>query len=253
MSIFIYQDYVHNNGILHRRLCEYFGVEQVRFCDFGDIIEGCLKNAALFVMPGGADLYHCEKLNSKGNAAIRHFVETGGNYLGICAGAYYACEEIEWAKNDKTPICGARELGFYKGCATGPIYKLIEDNDINKSWDSATNISFKNKTMPILYSGGPIFEGDKNAIIMARYEDLPNKPAAIVECSTGKGKAILSGPHIEHNADTYTRTLYKHLNSSFEWQSTVSEKLTPHNAEQNDLWHTLLGKFSIGKRLDHAA
>lgn len=53
-------------------------------------------HAALLVMPGGADLPYCRCLNGIGNQVIRRFVQQGGAYLGLCAGAYYACAAIEF-------------------------------------------------------------------------------------------------------------------------------------------------------------
>ena len=58
-TIYVYQDYVHNNGALFRRLQDTAGAALVAHCDATDIINGCLdpKTVALFVMPGGADLF----------------------------------------------------------------------------------------------------------------------------------------------------------------------------------------------------
>ena len=48
------------------------------------------------VMPGGADRPYCAALNGEGNRRIRAFVEAGGAYLGLCAGAYYASQRVEF-------------------------------------------------------------------------------------------------------------------------------------------------------------
>ena len=75
----------------------------------------------LFVMPGGADLPFCAALNGAPNQRIRQFVERGGAYLGICAGAYYACRKIAFHAGTEGAICGPRELGFLDALATtGP-------------------------------------------------------------------------------------------------------------------------------------
>ena len=97
----------------------------------GGWTDGCL----LLVMPGGADLPYCRQLNGPGTASIqgkRHhscalqncmltsanalaksskalrpgdlhagYVEGGGAYLGLCAGAYFACESVEFALGTK--------------------------------------------------------------------------------------------------------------------------------------------------------
>lgn len=240
MSILVYQDYVHNNGVIFRRLLDSYAVGTVRPCDADDILGGILETARLLVMPGGADLYQCEKLNGDSNAAIRAFVEQGGTYLGICAGAYYACASIEWAKDKPESICGPRELAFYNGTATGPIYDLIEDGNIAKSWDGIAMLDCNGNPFPAFYNAGPVFSGDDKAAILARYTALPGQPPAIVECTVDKGRAILSGPHIEYDAAQYRKTLYRCNNASYKWQSGIAEQLDPGQEQQGDLWRAIL-------------
>lgn len=241
MTVFVYQDYVHNNGILFRRLTEYCGAGNVLYCDADDIKGGILDTAALFIMPGGADLYHCEKLNGAGNRAIRAFVENGGTYLGICGGAYYACANIEWGKNTTQPICGPRELAFFDGTAIGPVYDFIEDGDIEKSWVAAAALDFDGTICPVFYEGGPVFEGG-NATVLARYTALTGTPAAIIECAVGKGKALLCSPHLEYDRTAAEKTLYKHRNNAFTWERETIKKLHGHDAALNKIWQQLLNR-----------
>ena len=140
MKALIYEDYVHNHAILSRRLADYFGAHNVALVDAEAIKNGALQGASLLVMPGGADLAYCEKLNGEGNALIRQFVENGGAYLGICAGAYYACNAIEWAMGTHQEIAGPRELAFYPAMASGPVYEFIEEGDIAKCWEGAARL-----------------------------------------------------------------------------------------------------------------
>ena len=80
-------------------------------------------SAALLVMPGGRDLPYCKELNGKGNEQIRSFVEGGGSYLGICAGAYYGSAEVEFSKGDPNmEVIGPRELAFFPVTARGPAF-----------------------------------------------------------------------------------------------------------------------------------
>src|SRR5438094_10662812 len=81
-------------------------------------------DAVLFVMPGGADLPFCEALSGAPNKRIRRFVEGGGVYLGICAGAYYACREIAFHAGTDGAICDARELSFVDAVAVGSLPQL---------------------------------------------------------------------------------------------------------------------------------
>ncbi len=244
-SILIYQDYVHNNGIPHRRLCETYGHENVRFCDADDIIGGALNdNVFLLVLPGGADLYYCEKLNGAGNRNIRSYVEQGGNYLGICAGAYYACREIDWHQGD---IAGPRELGFFDGAATGPIYEYLEDRDIGKSWSHAAHIKYddgRQKLNALLsYSAGPYFSepsGNSPAKVIARYSD---NRAAILHTKIGQGNAILSGLHIERIMPDTKRAFYHHNNQSVSHDESVYHLLQQDADGQRKVWNLVLSNF----------
>ncbi len=174
-------------------LLEFFREEQPRLANANALIEGyVLEKADVFVMPGGADLPYCRKLNGAGNKNIRAFVENGGTYLGICGGAYYGTSAIEFHKGREDEICETRELGFVDGCAIGTILDLAPPFDDSISCATVTSVN----NIPVFYSGGPCFK--TNAEIMARYDAL-NQPA-IVRRKVGKGVAILSGVHFEVTA-----------------------------------------------------
>lgn len=80
------------------------------------------SKAALLVMPGGADLPYCNRLNSRGNTIIQGFVRSGGSYLGLCAGAYYACSRVQFEQGSRLQVVGDRELAFFPGIACGAAY-----------------------------------------------------------------------------------------------------------------------------------
>lgn len=242
--ILIYQDYVNNNGQLYHALVERYGYSAVGFCDAAAIIAGILDPMVkLFIMPGGADLYYCEKLNGAGNRMIRSYVENGGNYLGICAGAYYACDNIEWAKGTDKEISGPRELKFYGGTATGPVNELIQG--LNNSWLASTTISTDILSTSVYYEAGPLFAEPKAATekVIARYGSLPGQPPAIVENQIGKGRVILSSPHIERQFPAAWSDLYTLNNAHYDHMHKVYKNLSRDAAQQKLLWHTLLDRL----------
>jgi glutamine amidotransferase-like uncharacterized protein len=49
------------------------------------------------------------------------FVEGGGSYLGLCAGAYYGCSRVEFETGGAMEVVGARELAFFPGVARGAV------------------------------------------------------------------------------------------------------------------------------------
>ncbi len=204
----LYQDFIHNNYAVYRALRETFGAQNTDFCTAEDIRKGRLRahDIDLFVLPGGADLYYVEKLEAAGNEGIKHYVNSGGRYLGICAGAYYAARSILYAKGSAYEVKGPRALGFFPGLAVGPVgaprpfdpdgftsprIGTLRDRDSNILWKS-------------IYWGGPAFApltaADTSDIvdILARYEDpeAQNSPA-IIRCKVGEGRAVLCGVHPE--------------------------------------------------------
>jgi len=157
-----------------------------------------INDASILIMPGGRDRPYHKDLQGSGNAQIRRFVEQGGIYLGICAGAYYGCKRVEFNKGFPLEVCEDRELGFFSGTAVGPAYGNGTFSYSNSSGARAAKISTNTGDFHVYYNGGCTFEGDLSCYkILARYVELPSQPAAIIECSMGKGKAILSGVHLE--------------------------------------------------------
>ena len=102
-KVLIYRDYgVGDLGHLEEGLKEYFKQRQVKvdYTDATSIIKGNALNedVTAFVMPGGAATPFLQKLKVQGNEKIRDYVYQGGHYLGICAGAYYACSKVEFER-----------------------------------------------------------------------------------------------------------------------------------------------------------
>ena len=76
----------------------YFPNYSVETINATEIIETKKLNSsvlALFISGGIANHYF-ENLGDNGNKKIREYVLNGGIYFGICAGAYYACRDVEF-------------------------------------------------------------------------------------------------------------------------------------------------------------
>lgn len=166
---------------------------------------------SLLVMPGGADSSYMDKLKVAGNKNILTYVEQGGKYLGLCAGAYYAADRIEFLKGDKScEIIAKRDLKFYPGLIAGPLYfKRDVKHPSIYTCARAVEITWQGNetaacTQNLYYNGGGSFVDAPefaNVQVLARYatEIEDANSAAIVECTVGNGSAILSGVHFEYN------------------------------------------------------
>lgn len=222
MRICIYEDYYHNNAAIHKVLANRYGKLAIDVIDANDIFAGALnpEKVDLFIVRGGESRYIADKLNGRGNDLIRKYVENGGSYLGICCGAYYACAKTEWhSKCDDYKLEITNDLALFNGVAKGPIEDFpcceIAKNEVPAQ---IANIEFPDRVVdPFLYWGGSLFEGDMNGIdVLARYHDLPEKPPAIIMGTVGKGKYILSSPHIEFDPEIFDLLKYNCVRNAHE-------------------------------------
>lgn len=213
-SILIYKD--HGVGPIYASVLwndihelGYAHTYEIRWVNRDFIVNENWENqATTLIIPGGKDISYHELLKGKGNARIKAFVENGGSYLGICAGAYYGCATLEFDIGFPNEVIGNRELQFFPGMAKGPAF----GNGTFFYHDERTGRIAKmglydNTVLASYHNGGCYFvdaENQKNTKIIARYLDIPGQPAAIIQCNVGKGKAILCGPHPEIGAYNLT-------------------------------------------------
>ena len=73
------------------------------------------EDAALVAFGGGYDSGFVKSLGKDGTAIVRNYVLSGGSYLGICAGGYFGCAEVEFDKGGPLEVVGKRDLGFFPG------------------------------------------------------------------------------------------------------------------------------------------
>ena len=182
------------------------------------------KNAKIFVMPGGADLGYVKKLNGAGNQQIIEYVEGGGKYLGICAGAYYASAYLRF--KDKFVVEGSRELKFFPGSSVGPTYKGFSPH--NREGARAVNITLDGTAYPVYYYGGGSFKNAntfREVKILAHYA---TKQPAIVITEVGAGKALLSGVHFEYEPELNEHEDYdlQHMDLKLLHQTNKRKELT---------------------------
>lgn len=167
-----------------------------------------IKDAALFVMPGGRAAPYGLLLNGNGNRVIKSYVEQGGSFLGLCAGAYYAGSFVEFAKNTNIEVLGSRELAFFKNTVVGPA--LAPYDYYSESGARAASITIRDNTYVLYYNGGGYFKDAANmdnTRVLALYKTLEPEQPAIVECEVERGIVILSGVHFECSSSFLERVL----------------------------------------------
>lgn len=169
----------------------------------------------LLIMPGGRARAYTEKLRGQANQHIIEFVQRGGSYLGICAGAYYAAQHTVFEKGGELECLDPGELNFYPGIAEGPAYGLGTFR-----YDSEAGAKIAKLSGPFItdkpvfrcfFNGGCFFHGheaDNSAIVpLAYYHDLPGQPLALLETTVGEGRVVLSGAHFEYAKSVQGRAI----------------------------------------------
>lgn len=61
------------------------------------IRNGRLADFDVLVHPGGSGSKQAESLGKEGRLAVRNYIQAGGGYLGVCAGAYLATNDYTWS------------------------------------------------------------------------------------------------------------------------------------------------------------
>lgn len=254
-KILIYCDYGTNDiGSLKRSLIEYF--EPLGICiettdAKGIVKENSLNNDVLaFFMPGGRATPYIEKLRVQGNQKIAEYVENGGVYFGICAGAYYASRKV-FFETDVKELCIIQECGLnlINADAIGTLYKELNISPYTMDFNSITPVKVRwnaDKEQHIAsYHGGPYFAPARNSSlqILAEY-DLNGKtlPAAVMQ-QHGKGIAIASGLHIEDSGKDLRRILFD-LRKEKSRAETVVATLEANEPSRQALFRKLMQKIT---------
>jgi len=135
-----------------------------------------IRGHRLLIVPGGNFVDIGNSLTSNTTANIRNAVQDGMNYLGICAGGFFAGNS---PYNGLNLTSGVR-FGFY----------AAENQGIRRA---AVEIAVAGApTLEHYWEDGPQFTG-WGAVV----GEYPDGTPAIVEGSVGRGWVILSGVHPE--------------------------------------------------------
>lgn len=168
------------------------------------------KTSAL-VFPGGADLPYVKECRPI-IPAIKDFIsKQGGKFIGFCAGGYFGSSRVEFCQGDLTmEVTGNRDLQFFPGTARGPAFSGFKYK--SEAGAKAALLTLSNGAQfHSYYNGGSVFvdaDSFDNVEVLAHYAqetDVPYtdnsdnsvKPAAVVLCTVGRGKVLLTGPHPE--------------------------------------------------------
>ncbi|KAF9942448.1 biotin holocarboxylase synthetase [Mortierella alpina] len=184
----------------------------------GLLTEPWEESTVLLVIPGGRDLPYCKDLNGAANEKIRAYVEAGGRFWGVCAGAYYASDRVVFEVGTPLEVQGSRELKFFGGECRGVVYPgFVYDSEqganavriqLNEQVFVGEKLGFE-ETKVYFNGGGCFVDADKypGTEVLAWYsssdasgQSADTKKAAMIACQVGRGIALLTGVHPEYDA-----------------------------------------------------
>lgn len=197
------------------------------------------KDAAILIIPGGRDLPYVRDLTCDGNNLIRTFINQGGSFLGICAGAYYASSYVEFSLNTPNQVIGPRELALFQSTVKGPMFEPFDYSSNECSRAITLRLKEKNYTLKVFYKGGGYFvDVNKHPKIttIASYENYDDKPA-IIAFMYGKGRVVLSGVHFEFNPHFFD------INDPY--LLGIQAELIPYEGHRIELINTILKLLKV--------
>jgi hypothetical protein len=166
----------------------------------GDGIRAGLSGYHVVIFSGGSGSRQASTIGLAGREQVRRFIEAGGGYVGICAGAYLACDGFSWSVHvldAKTP---------------SPLWERGHaDLEIETTPAGQSLLGFPAKAK-VIYHNGPILTPAKNDAIpdyeplvffrtevskTPKHAGLQINTPAMVRGSFGKGKVLISSPHPE--------------------------------------------------------
>lgn len=175
------------------------------------------------IIPGGDAGYYngaygnADYINATGKANIRNFVNNDGGYLGICAGAYFASDNVYYSLDGGASYqyLGGYTLDLWSGTASGPMNDIATYNADTSVYNytmatlnftSGNNVLSGYSSEDLLYFGGSTFSNyGTDTTVLATYENnnvLGTNSPAIVASTYGSGKVVLFGPHPEIEEDS---------------------------------------------------
>lgn len=153
------------------------------------------------IVPGGEADEFKRHLGDSGLAAIRNFVQAGGGYLGICAGAYLG---LTWRPNwHWCKLLPEVKVDTHRNGRRGvitPCQLAVTSEGARLSRGAFPSVIRKS-----YYNNGPVFTAYRNATPLfsfksetsrAGFRPMRGTPAALAgHC--GSGRVILVSPHLE--------------------------------------------------------
>jgi len=193
----------------------------IRDITVDEIKAGKLDEFDVLIHPGGSGGGQGRALGEEGRAAEKKFIEAGGGYIGVCAGAYLATCDYEWSLGILDAKVVDREH-WARGFGEVKIGLADKSKDV---------LGAAPGQKPIYYHQGPLLAPASNPDIpdyeeLAKFETEIAKNGATPGVMTGctaiaignfkDGRVLCFSPHPEHDSPTESM-----LVKAVEWAAEV--------------------------------
>ena len=166
------------------------------------IRDGVLKDFDVVVFTGGGASTQAKTLGDQGRANVKHFVENGGGYMGICAGAYLACNGFDWAVG----VLDAKTVSPKWQRGMGMVQIELNSDGQRLLKQTGKNFEVKYENGPIITHGKGLLPGFKTLAVYRTEKAENGSPVgamvnspAIVTSTCGKGRVVVISPHPEQS------------------------------------------------------
>ena len=185
---------------------------RMRPMNASDVRTGVLQQYDVLIIPGGYASRQGRAIGKKGSLAVRAFVEGGGGYLGICAGAYLAGSRHPTAFNliadgDKIDSPPRKKVASGKQSSSNR-GKLLHKQRITLTEKGKAIFPDQPASFQIVCVAGPTFAA--TGAVPLSYDVLATfqtqletgrgaviNDAGIVSSQFGKGRVLAISPHPE--------------------------------------------------------
>ncbi|MDA7921818.1 BPL-N domain-containing protein, partial [Verrucomicrobiales bacterium] len=174
-----------------------------------------LKQFDVVVFPGGSGSKQGGAIGEQGRTSVREFIESGGGYVGVCAGAYLCSANYRWSLDliDSRAFTGTVDIPekgkknlWYRGPETAVDIELTAKGEaLFGSEGIPKNFIVRYANGPIITRHGSEALEDYQVLAWFRSENslwekqkgtMINTPA-IISGRFGKGRVVSVSPHPE--------------------------------------------------------
>lgn len=168
-----------------------------------DIRHGILKQFDVVIFSGGTGGGQAKALGEDGRRQVKRFVDGGAGYIGICAGAYLACDGFSWGL--KVLDAKTASPKWRRGRGTVKMELTQRGRELLAKQELPSEVLYANG--PILAPAGSDLIPDYQPLAYFRSEVAKNgtppgimrDSPAIVAGRCGQGRVICFSPHPEQS------------------------------------------------------